>query len=293
MPRPPRNYSQEEFPLYHELDYRFTLDGNDEAKNSALLSLARYTEGANAPDAIEVNPNHASYAEETGAICQPGSIIPRMTFQMDGLMNEALLETDKVKQIRFYWCPVYIAFLDSLTAIDNRVASTEIEDILELTHDATTHSTWPLFSGTDLASTAASGFGAQPLSTVNKTEAYTNLSLTTDAKLESVSFDSDTLFDCLQFYSNAGMMRKVMGSWRSEILNGSTSRMFHYYSNNYTHPAIKRMNEYTYCGVLVHLPVQHTVQQLPTPDITAGSGLEFHVKCKYPEWNHQFDQTAL
>lgn len=298
--RPPRGYHDLDSPLFHTFNYKFTLDITDATKNSTILPIFRSYEATNAVETIEVNSSHPNYAEDTGAVIHNESIVPKISIDMLALGNEALLVTDNIKHVKFNWMPIYTSFLDSLDASDVKTGA-DIESLLDLTHNTNNKDTIPNYSGVDLleSSTTADN-GAIPLSNVNfATEAFGAYGLTTDAKLESTAFDASTFWKAMRYYSNRKMLQKVTGQWHAPILTttpfatkGGHGPLYHYSSNNFTYPSVKRGNPYTFCGILVHLPLEDDTSQVPnTEGNTAGSGVQFRLRVQYQEWNKQFDQT--
>ncbi len=301
MPRPPMGYTQEEYPLHHEFDYLFTLDITDETMNSTICLIITSSESAGAPEAIEVNPRHASFAEETGFMTHQGSIIPRLTVKFTAVANELALETDKIKHVNFNWLPIYSSFESDLEAMDSKT-NTEVEDVLQLEHASASKRTIPTYSGVDMVDGHATALGSCPLATVNAGEVFGDMGLTTNAELESVAFDADEYFDCLKFMTNRSMLRKVAGNWHNISLpgnhpsdkNNKFGYVYDYFSNNKTMSSVKRSNEFTFCGILFHIPLENTVHQIcPNDTNTAGSGVKIKMHVSYDEWNHLFDQTPF
>ncbi len=200
-------------------------------------------------------------------------------------MAKAGRETDKLKNLVFNWMPIYSAFLDDLEAEDSKT-NTQIEDVLELAHDTTNEDVNPLYSTTNLVAG-----GNSPVSTVtDANEAFGDLGLTTDLLLESVAFDKNAFWDNMQFKTNAGKLAKVAGQMRTITLNHE--RPYIYTSNNFTHPTVKRMNPFTFCGILVHLPLASETDQIfNANDVTSISHLVVNVAWRFSEWNHNFNQT--
>ncbi len=289
--RPPKGYNMTEYPLPHNFDYLFSLQAEDETKNSTIVTLLRSIgESPIAADSIEVNPKHASFGEETGPSCQLDSIIPRMMVNFHIKLSKGAIETDKVKSLRVNWMPIYFAFADTFEAKDDKT-DVEVEDILEMSHNTSLQFADPLYGGVDLDNTAATGDGSQPLSTKNYAETYGEYGLTTDAKLESVAFDEELFFDARQYYQNSGMLNKVCGRWHS--VNLHTNWIYNHFSTNLTFPSVKRINPYTFCGILFHVPQVGSPNQYPLAgDTTAIPHVDIGMKIRYNEWNNHYDQTV-
>ncbi len=284
---PPRGYKAMEYPLPHDFTTSFNLSPETGTINSTIIPILRATETINDADGIEVNPSHANFAEETGTIIQPDSIVPRINIHMNAQMSHTMDELSNIRYIKFNWMPIYMAFQDMYTAIDNET-DIEVEDILELIRTTSSKSATALYNNTKLL-----GATAMPMSTVNFTEVFGTAGLDTAATCEGVTYDEDSMWDALNHFSNAGMLSKAMGQWHSEILD--VRRPWTFSSNNFTNPAVKRGNEFTYCGILFHVPLIATAKQFyDAADVEAAAdSIKFRMQVRYDEWNQNFDQTAF
>ncbi len=226
--RQPKGYTQKQYPLHHDFMYKFNLYLENTAKDATICTLIRSSLAATGSENVEVNPKNAALVEETGPTIFQDSIIPRMSLGIQAAMTIPGIETDKVRSLRFDWCPIYTAFLDDLEATD-KVSGLQIEDILELQHDTTNEDVYPL--------NASKINGTQPLSTVTDAdEAFGDFGLTTNATLESVAFDKDVYFDAMKYYTNGAKLRKVAPKMHSARV--SRDRPYRYFSNNFTHPTV-------------------------------------------------------
>ncbi len=283
---PPKGYRSTEFPLPHDYEYQFELSAEGTTLDSTVITLLRADELNTAPETVETNPSNSGFGEETGATIHMGSIVPRIRLSIKASLTKGAIETDKVQSLLFNMFPIYSSFLDSLTAEDSKTA-TNVQTLLELQHDTTNKDVYPTNSGTDLVNS-----GNQPLNTRSRTEVFGDYGLTTDAKLESTTFAKNGLFDGKDYYSNAGMLRKVQPYMMTGVV--TQHRPYFYNSNKFTYPSVKRGNPYTYCGILFHLPQTSQVDQYGAiGDTTAISHIRFKVKVRFDEWNPLFDQTAF
>lgn len=285
MPRPPRGYRMEEYGLPHIFSYRGALSAESATQDATILTILRYSEACANPDTIEVNPRNANFARETGATCCPGSIVPRITMNLDLWLSKGAIETDKIQRLKVNWFPIYTAFLDSLDAADDKT-TTDVEGILKLQHETTNRDVYPLNVAKLLDA------DNQPLSTINDAdEALGDYGLTTTAVLESVAFVKETMYDARSYYTNQGMIRKVMGKMRTIALDRTHG--YHYFSNNFTYPTVKRLNPYTFCGILISVPSSEDHDQLTfLGDTTVIPHVNFNMKIRFDEWNPNFDQSA-
>ncbi len=290
MPFPPRNYFQEEFPLVHSsVDWAFSLSMSDVAQDSTIIPLFRSSERAWAIENVEVNPSHASFAEEVGITCAPKSIVPRITISMKASIAKAQIIAG-MRDAVFNWMPIYTSYVDSLEAVDTSGGQTgvEVEDILELSHQATDKVVTPLYTGTKIVSPSSN----LPLNTItDPDESFSDWGLTTNASLESVAFDSELYFSALKYYSNRGMLRKSSPNWHTERIR--ENKPFEMFSNNFTFPLVKRMNPYTFCGILIHVPQLDGGHQYGRDSEYTNPYINFAMSSRFDEWNPNFDQTGV
>ncbi len=281
---PPRGYKQNEYPLPHNFSYFFQLNAEDTSKDATICTFFRTSESAINADAVQVNPRNAAFVEDTGPLIFNGSIIPRLMVRFSAIMTKGAIETDKLQQINIKYMPLYTAFLPSLDAEDEKTA-TSVEDTVKLTHATNNKDTHPLFVGKLTTS------GNQPLSTVPETEVFGDYGLTTNATMEAVAFLEEEFFDTMQYKTNSGMLKKVVGQFKTQRL--TQERGFTFFSNNFTKPMVKRGNPYTFCGMLFVVPAASEMTQLfPIGASTTIPHVVFKVSVRFDEWNPNFDQNA-
>ncbi len=292
---PPRGYFAQEFPMYHEFTYKFSLQLEDVNQDSTIATLIHASE-ANAvtPESVNVNPSNGQFAENNGPLCHMGSIVPKMSMSINAFLSIAsAADIGADKPVIFNWMPLYTSFENSLTAVDDQT-SLEVEDIIELQHDATNKDTTPLFSTANLDNVVGHATG-QPLTTEppNITdETFDDYDLSVDTVMESVAFNKGIYFDHMRHGTNKAMLRKVAPHMNTGMV--SARRPFKYFSNNFTYPAVKRMNPFTFCGILFHVPeAGATEQPILASETTVIEHIFFTLRCRYPEWNPNFDQTFV
>ncbi len=283
--KPPRGYYAKQFPLWHYFEYKITLQCEDETKNTYIATLLRTSELAVTPEAVEVNPTNANYVEDVGPVIHHGSIVPQMSLSMSATMTKVAIETDKLRTINFKWLPIYSSFLSSLEAEDSKTA-VQVGDILELQHDVTNKDVYPQHVS------IVSSQSNQPLSTVAYAEAFGDYGLTASAELEPVAFDEALFWKAKRYYGNRGMLNKVTGKFTT--VNLKRDKPYFYSTDNYTHPNVKRGNDYTYCGILIHMPQANEAGQMfDSSETTPIDHVDVTLRVAYPEWNPVFEQAAL
>lgn len=286
--RPPKGYRDEEHPLRHDFNYYGSLSADNTlaAQGGTICTLIRGGTDIDAtPNTIETNPYHSSFEVEGGPFCAMHSIIPRMTIALSLSLTKGAWSTDKVMAINVYWMAIYGAFGEDWDAVDQKSTDTA-SAILEMTKDATNEDMVPLVNGTDL-----SNAGTQPLSTGTMDEVAADYNLTTDDKLEGVTFDLDKYFDCMSYYTNQGIVRKLSGKMHKvTITNQRPFRSI--FMNKFLPPGVKRINPYTYLGILIHVPVAGTRGQLIDANTsTAVQHVNFNLTCRYNEWNTEYESA--
>ncbi len=283
---PPKGYRAAEYPLPHNSGFSFSLCAENEAANSTIVPLIRNTEACLGAGDVEVNPRNANFVEDAGVSCFTGSIVPRLNLSYKISLSKGAIETDKLRQLVMYTMPIYTAFLDSLDASDEK-SGDDIETILELEHDVTNKDTQPIYTGTKMLDTDPIG-----MSNVGYTEVFGDWGLTTNTSIEAVAFDTAKFYDAMQYYTNGAMLRKVVGPMKRLVI--SRDRPFLYHSANFTYPTVKRMNPYTFCGLLFHLPQVNTYDQFQfAGESTAIGHINVKGRIRYDEWNPVFDQAAI
>ncbi len=281
---PPRGYRQAEYPLPHNFGFNFALSAEAATKDSTIVTLFHTREDAASAESIEVNPRNANFAEDGGAVIHNGSIIPKLNLTFSMRLTKIAEATDGIRALKVNWMPIYISFLNSLEAEDAKTA-VQVEDILELQHAVDNKDTYPLNSSTKLDET-----GSISASTIPLTEVFGDLGLTTNLIPESVAFDKSLFYNALEYYTNQGMLKKVIGKMNTVVV--TRDRPFLYHSNNFTYPSVKRGNPYTFCGILFNLPQAADYDQIvQASEVTAISHVQIAGNVRFSEWNATFDQS--
>ncbi len=284
---PPRGYRLTDHPLPHDFRYGASFDILDTTKDATMLTLLRASEDATVGiEAVEVNPRHASFAEETGPSCAMGSIVPRISFTFRASLSQALLTDNEFAKVQIQYIPIYTSFLSSLDASDDKTTE-DIELILDLSHDVTAKRVEPQFGTVNLTNASA-----HPVNTVLEAEGFADYGLGTSLPLESIAFDENRMYNALSFYTNGGMLRKVLGQKKTFTLSRDRPALYH--SNNFTNPTVKRMNPYTYCSVLLWTSAVgiHSFGTSGDFNATDLDLVSFNAEIRFDEWNIDFDQTA-
>lgn len=288
--KPPAGFKSEVYPLRHKFWYSFGLSVQTAAQNTTYCTLVKNYKSAVNASGIVVNPHNEDYVEETGAICNKMSIIDKLSLKLDFNFTKDA-GTDVLKQVNFSWFPIFFSFPEKLDAADDDTGTT-VAAILELTKDATQEDVTPLFA-TKLDVTPPSDV-AHPVSTVNFTEVFGTLNLTTNTTMEGVALDYDLLMNALKRYTNKGALRACIGKIRHSFVSPEHPHKS-VFIKKFVPKSIRRIMPYTYMAIAVHVPLvsefkQHYSTASPSIDL---SHLGVKIMCNYHEWNADHDQDAM
>lgn len=282
---PPKGYKAHEFPLHHSSTHYFALSLEIAAQRATCVPIVRHDEEViGTPSTTAVNPKHTSFAESANIGVLHDSIVPRINWTFQASMTELARTTDDLQKIYFKYFPIYGAFSDTWTADDQRTSET-IMTTLELQKINGTEEIEPLWNGTDLEYDAAG--------TPSSFAAGEFVNLTTDDKIEGITFVEDTLFANLNHYQNAGMLSKVIGPIKTGFVTQKSDFVMH--SNNFAQPVIKRSNPFMFCGMIIYMPVGKGSIQPFTDGVVsdlAGGHVAFRTHVELDEWNMMFNQDS-
>lgn len=289
--RPPIGYRQSDYPLIHEADIKFAEGMNAEGFNTTILPIARHFKTTTAPDAVEVNPKHASYNRETGTICNYFSQIKNLQIIMRFNLTKVFLASgnDNLDFYTIKYMPIFGSFKNIWEADDKETGATLLT-LLDLTKDDTEMEIMPTYAG---AAAKMKSPAAAPLSTINRVESFAEHNLTTDSNLESTAFDEKTFWTAIKYFTNANALRSVTGKMRSVTLSRQKPMRTIVFRG--TPKSIQRIVEYSFFGMMLHCPTYTGIGTgVFTTAPTANSnqiGIDIHYS--YEEWNKDFDQTAM
>lgn len=248
------------------------------ANRATIVPMAFYDEGKGSPSGYNSNPEHASFADTNEANCYVDSHIDFIAAELDLNLTKDALHTDYLDVVRMAYMPIFCAFKEDYTAIDE-LSQVEVQDIIEMQTESTDRQGYPLYNGVKMNekySGSATLPSAQP-------------GLTTTQVLEGVAFNAGTYYDCLQYYQNKGKLRHVQGGLKWLTL---TRRNPHVNIKIKLRSKTKRMNPYTFFGLMVYVPeVGGKLQFHGVDDTTNVMHVEAKLNWRYNEW-HQ-DLTTV
>ncbi len=270
------------YPQPHTIRGSMSFELDNAVMDTTIVPFAFYDEAMGDPTAKETNPRNAAFAvvnDEPN--CFVDSRINNIFAQFRFNLSAQALDHN-ITSIRFSVMPIYMAFLENYVAIDE-LSQLEIQDVLELQTESTDRQGGPLYvAATDLPEMTA-GIANQGANVPF---------LDTDAGLEGVAFNTNQYYDMLHFMTNGALLAKSTGGmkWMTLTQNRPSINM----RFNIV-PKVKRMNEFTYIGLLVNFPLAGNEQQnMALSEITVDTD---YVHCmysiRYNEWNENFNHRMI
>ncbi len=280
---PPKGFKAEIYPLRHKFMYSCGLSILQASNNSTMFTLAKNYKQAVKPDTITVNPHNANFDVETGAICNPMSILDKMVISMHFTLTEDSI-TDGIKSAKVMYMPIFTSFDGRLDSTDT-VTTTTAAALLELTKDATAEDVTPAFA-TNLNVDAGTSDRDHPVSTVNFTEVFGTLNLSADLLMEGVPWIHDTFLKGLKYYTNKGALRSMIGRarWLTLTDNHPSKTV---YIKKHVPRDVRRIQPYSFFGMLIHVPIQNDFSQYFYSGATTTAKPNVGVKAliTYDEWH--------
>ncbi len=268
--KPPFGYNKRDKPLPHHFVYQWGLDLTAATKDSFLATYMRTSKNSSDPATIEVNNRNTNFVVDIGPLICEESIVQKMTIAKTTTMTKLARVTDNLHAITVMNGMMKGVFADTWSPADE-LTTTKIEDIVEVTDEATNMDVVPKHTGTDL-----SDEGDQPLSNVTATEVFGDYNLTTNANLEGVDFNLKTYRDALRYYTIAGKLRTVMPFLKRRIL---TYRMpsFTSFQTKFIPKQFRFGRRDLFIGELFHQPLFNTADQISNTFVspTAGGHVDY------------------
>jgi len=281
--RVPKFMKQRWFPIPHDIQVGCSFEVDDSTFDSTIFPIAFHDEGLGAPSGKKANPENSGFAVVGDqANCHVDSRINVIDCQLRFSLTSKAFD-DNLSGIRIGTMPIFMAFINDYTAIDE-LTSVEVQDVLEMQTESTDRQGGPLYVAAKDMVEKVAGIGNLGVNTPF---------LDTDVGIEAVAFSVDQYYDALHFLTIKEKLKKVQGGLRWDVMSANRPFMIKKY---FIRPKVKRMNEFTYFGVLIHVPVQGGTDQIGviTRDYTAATQyVDVDMTCRYNEWNSEFDMARV
>ncbi len=264
------------YPRPHDWNMSFYLQAEAETKNSTIIPIVMGDEGLGAPSAISTNPENAAFSTVAFENCMVDSRIDNVFTEITLSLTKGAIETDKIHSLRIAFMPMALAFPE-VYDITDEVSTADIKTTLELQKETTDRQAFPLYANVKLTEKYA---GSGTLSA-------TVPGLTTTQVIESVAFDHDIFYDAIKYLKISDKLRTVVGGLKWITL---TKQRPYATIRIKMRSAAKRMNPYTFMGVLIHLPIGDSqYQNFASGDTTVIDHVLVAAKTRFYEWNQEFD----
>ncbi len=264
----------------HVLLHSMFFELDNAAIDTTIYPLMNYDEGRGAPSALETNPQNASFVVDTSPNCFINSRVDKITSSLKFSLTSKAID-DNIPAIQVSFMLIKMAFKEGYIAIDE-LTSEEVQDVLELQTESTDRQGFPLYNGTKIVEKFS---GSATL--------HANVDgLTTTQVIEGVTFSESTFYNALHYKTTSGMLKSSTRGlkWLTLTPNRPVAKVTLHIDSK-----VKRMNEYTFYGLLINVPIASSQYQIPvTADITAATNyVSVDVNCRYNEWNLEFNPSMI
>ncbi len=266
------------FPQPHQEQKAWAYELDDATIDSTIMPIIMYDEGLGTPSAQETHPENAAFAVATRPNVFVNSRINNINARVTYSLTSKALD-ENIPAIRVSLMVIKMAFAENYTAVDELSGDT-VASILEMQTEATDRQGFPLYVGS-AAKMAVKFTGSSTLNAAVP-------GLTTTQLIEGVAFDPTAYYDAIHFETIAGIIKNSQRGLMHFVLTPNRPVVN---IDIKIDSKVKRANEFTFLGVLCHVNVVDSVQQLPaTGDITAATKYVYcDVWTRYNEWNADFD----
>ncbi len=290
------------YPNVHQFETACTFKGNTTTvSQQTIMPILFNDDGRGDPDQLQVHPENTNFAVDATPNCFPDSTIGRMRIKIelksrDNIWNNKMLDGTVTPNVlataetisgeakhamRFKLLPIYTAFSEDLDALD--IKSTEtIKSTLELQYETTTRQTYPLWNGVDMK---------------NGTSFTATMPGIGATAIEAVAFSEDTYYNMLNYGTAKGLLKKICPGgmkWYTLTPNRPYKDVF---MSPKPRSNIKRINPYTFCGVMVIFEEFNTDSQLNDQLFhLAVQDIEYadcRMEVYFEEWNPYFDMRKV
>ncbi len=269
------------YPRPHDSQVTFGFGLETAVQNQAtIIPILMHDEGLGAPTAYEAHPENAAFVEAGEPNCFPQSRINLIQADLEFNLTKSCLVTDDIEAVKVGFMPIFMAFIEDYTAIDELTAL-ETQDVLEMQTESTDNQGFPLWNGVDMKVPKA-GSNLLPANIPG---------LTATQAVEGITFSHGEYYDMLHFLTNGGKLKRVQGGlkWITLTRNRSTRKI-----RIRLRGKVKAMNKFTFFGVMcLCLPVASQLQFANAGDTTDLTHVQCSVRYRYNEWNEHFNMRKV
>ncbi len=265
----------------HEMDHAWFHGLEPAVTNGATIyPLCLYDEGLGTPSDYEAHRENAAFVSVGMPNCFPESRVDFIISRLTLSLTKAAITTDAIPAVNVQFMPIFTSFIEDYTAIDE-LSTMEIQDVLELTTESTDNQGFPLYNDVKVIEKFANSAlldAAMP-------------GLTSTQVLEGVAWQPGLYYDMLHFQTNSNKLKVCQGGLKSVTLTPNKPvASFKIRLRNKT----KRMNKFTFFGILVSVPGVGSRNQYAVAADTANlNHVAVNMVTRYNEWNPEFNMKKV
>ncbi len=270
------------YPRKHAFKFGFGLSADSVNQAASTVTFFMHDNALVDYETIKTNPENADFAVYPHPNVAAGSMLGNLNVYMEMFIpkDDTELTILKVESLM-----INISMLNRLDAFDKKT-TTDIENLLELTHEVTDEQAYPLTNGTDLFTGHQSAIDI-PVNVPG---------LTADQSPEGEAWDSIAFRDAQQYYTNKEMLRKVTGPLMTHTITEPIvphgHPLYRFKSRMRVPSLCKFVQPYDYCGRKVMVPqITNPNQYATANDTTAKEHLTVHGTVRFDEWNEDFNHS--
>ncbi len=264
------------YPQPHQMRDSWAYELDDNTIDTTCYPIIMHDEGLGTPSDQETHPENAAFALVNRPNCFVNSRVNKIKGQLTFALTSKALD-DNIPAVKCYFMVTKMAFKENYVAIDE-LSTAEVQDVFKLQTESTDRQGYPLWNGTKMATK------------------YTNSGLldaavpglTTDQQIEGVAFSPTSYYNAIHYQTIAGITKASARGLKFITLtpNRPVAKIRIHIDSK-----VKRMNEYTFFGLIVGCQsVDNEFQYVTTADITAATKYVYaDVVFRYNEWNGDFN----
>lgn len=262
------------YPRIHNQVLEYTHGLETAVANKSCTTPILFYDEAIAASTIKTHPENASFAEVDSMNCMPDSRIDFINVTVEFSLTKGALETDKLHMVKCGIMKLHTSFED-LDALDE-LSGLTIGNVLELLSESTDRQTHPLYNNIKMSEKFT---GSATLDALQPGMDATQIQ-------EAVAFDTTAYYDAIHYFTIADKLKNCASGIKWFTL--TKNRPFKQFKIK-IHPKSKRINPFTFAGVMTIVRAASTLNQYHlVADTTNIPHVDVTIKIRYNEWNENF-----
>ncbi len=263
------------FPRVHNQRLALSFGMESAVVNTTTIVPIAFYDEAISPSTISTNPENAAFVEVDSMNCMPDSRIDGINVEATFSMTHGALETDKLHMIKCGFMELHTSFED--IAATDELSGATIGTVLELETESTDRQAMPLYNTVKVLEKVATSGTLDALQP----------GLTSSQVIEGVAFQPNLYYDALQYHTTKNKLKACTNGLKwFTLTKDKPFRKFKFR----IHPKTKRMNEFSFAGLMVLVPdAQTDFQYHLDADMTNIPHVDVMIRIRYNEWNEYFN----